>query len=142
MANTITLSNGENVTLFSDRDIIDVIERFCGYDFAKYVGSLLEDRTHIVETLDRITSDDFDKIDKCNTKRNDINDDTQDHYDKAMESLKAIQAAKDKVEISQSVDRVITEVEELKGIIDKLYDVGGDIYQYAEDQYSNMCDLI
>lgn len=146
MANTITLSNGENVALFSDRDIIDIIERFCGYDFAKCVSGLLEDRTEIISTLNELTSNDFDTLDSYNTKRNDAYDNTQDHYDKIMENLKAIsETIKDKQikeSVSQIVDCTIKEADNMKGIIENLYDISGDMYQYADDLYNNICDLI
>lgn len=146
MANTITLSNGENVTLFSDGDIIDTIERFCGYDFAKCVSGLLEDRTEIISTLNELTSNDLETLDSYNTKRNDEYDNTQDHYDKVMENLKAIrETIKDKhikESVLQAVDRTIKEVNNMKEIIENLYDISGDMYQYTDDLYSNMCDLI
>lgn len=146
MANIITLSNGENVTLFSDRDIIDIIERFCGYDFAKYVSGLLEDRTEIISTLNELITDNLNTLDNYNKKRNDEYDNAQDHYDKTMENLTVIsETIKDKQikeSVSQIVDRTIKEADNMKEIIENLYDISGDMYQYADDLYNNMYDLI
>lgn len=51
MIEVITMNDGERVFICSDRDILEVLEQYCGYDFMKFIENKREERTALDEEL-------------------------------------------------------------------------------------------
>lgn len=52
MIEVITMNDGERVFICSDRDILEVVEQYCGYDFMKFIENKLEDKSEERTALD------------------------------------------------------------------------------------------
>lgn len=46
------MNDGERVFICSDRDILEVVEQYCGYDFMKFIENKLEDKSEERTALD------------------------------------------------------------------------------------------
>lgn len=56
MIEVITMNDGERVFICSDRDILEVIEHYCGYDFMKLIEKIF-DNEDAKEEIEAITQE-------------------------------------------------------------------------------------
>lgn len=130
MAEVVTLLNGENVTIFFDRDVTDIIERFCGYELAKYVGETLE---HHEETEDKIAEyiTDWraydDNVESPYEHIDTLKDQSEDELDRVIEYLDSIRTTsshtKETIElIKESLDKIKECITDMCADSDKLHD--------------------
>lgn len=51
MVEEILMSDGERVCLCNNRDVLEVIEHYCGYDFMKLIEKINEDAKEEIEAI-------------------------------------------------------------------------------------------
>lgn len=138
MAKVITLLNGENVTLFSNRDAIDVMERFCGHEFARHIGDTLEyheeTENRIAECITDWTAYDnnvespYEHIDTLKEWSEDELDQAVENLDSILELLPSAEGTIDIIKMS--LDKVREYITDMRADSDKLH-------SYIENIHNN-----
>lgn len=126
----ITLKDGRNATVFSERDMLDVIEECCGCEFTDYVKSkVFDERTDMLEIKNEVLKADY-------TKQKNIRN---VEYAKALsycniilDNLEKIKQGSITFDNVENID-IANKIDNIKQGICNLYDIAGDIYEGIEE---------